>query len=245
MAGPVGKGFNYSRQNYSVLVVCENANTNNQIRQAVKTLGFPQISGAPSHVVGVDRYQARKFTHVFYDAKSTDMPALDFVKRLMAMDETAIMVAVSSEPRVDDVFSLLSAGSRGFLVLPFTVDAIEEVLLQASDGPPLSEAVLHAPDRNSALVGVVLNNLYRVSVLMRQAREFPTAARELERQHKGLLTSGEMARIFCEGTEDDLREQFIEACISRANVASTRLGRTRKRLQQKRVTEVDKADSPQ
>ncbi len=237
------KSMTYSRHVFSVIVACANGNVNNQLRQTLKSLGFAQISTAPSHVVGMERAKTRDFTHVFFDAGSTDMPSADFVRQMLELDDEMIMVAVSTEPRVDDVFGLLSAGARGFLVLPFAANAVEEVLVQASEGPPLSEAVLNAPDRNSALVGVVLNSLYRVSVLMRQAREFPSAARELERARQGLKQSVEMAKIFCDGGDEILIDQFVEACISRANTASTRLGRTRKRLKKQRDIEDTKIES--
>lgn len=237
------KSMTYSRHVYSVLVVHGNSTTNNQLRQTLKLLGFAQISGAPSHVVGLERERERRFTHVFFDAKSSDMPTLEFVQKSFELDEATVLIAVSLEPRVDDVFGLLSAGATGFLVVPFTTDAVEEVLTQASDGPPLSEAVLHAPDRNTALSGVVLNSLYRVSVLIRQAREFPTAARELERAKHSMKQAVEMARLFCEGGEDQLIEQLVEGCIARSNTASTRLGRTRKRLRQRRDGDSPKVES--
>lgn len=226
-----------------MLVVHPNSTTNNQLRQTLKLLGFAQISGAPSHVVGLEREQERRFTHVFFDAKGSDMPALEFVQKSFELDEATVLVAVSLEPKVDDVFGLLSAGATGFLVVPFTTDGVEEVLTQASDGPPLGETVLNTPDRNTALTGVVLNSLYRVSALIRQAREFPSAARELERAKQSLRTAVEMARLFSEGGDERLVEQFVEGCIARSNTASTRLGRTRKRLRQRRDGDSPKVES--
>ena len=125
------------------------------------------------------------------------------------------------------------------MVVPFAVSTVEDVLLEASEGAPLSEAVLNAPDRNSALVGVVLNNLYRQTVLMRQSREFESAKRELELQTTKFIQSVDMARLFCEGTDDDLLEEIVEGCIKRANVAASRLGRTRKKLKNKRLHDDD------
>ncbi|MCB0345669.1 MAG: hypothetical protein KDD66_11165 [Bdellovibrionales bacterium] len=235
------KKFGYARGNYSVLVVCQNGSRSNQIRQALKTLGFAQISAAPTHVTALERFKVRKFSHVIFESSATDMPPLDFVMQLMEMDENCCLIAVSEQPRVDDVFGLLRAGSRHYLVVPFTVNSLEEVLTEAIEGAPLSEAVLNAPDRNSALVGVILNNLYRQTVLMRQAREFETAARELTAQTAKMIQSVDMAKLFCEGTEEDLLNEIIEACIARANIAASRLGRTRKRLQNKRVVDEDAA----
>lgn len=231
------KSFGYSRKDYSVMVVCSNGSRSNQVRQALKTMGFSQISAAPSHISGLDRFRVRKFTHVIFDASASDMPTLEFVSQMLEMDEDTCLVAVSESPRVDDVFGLLRAGARHYLVTPFTVNSMEEVLAEASEGAPLSEAVLNAPDRNGALVGVILNNLYRQSVLMRQAREFETARRELENQTAKLHQAVDMAKLFCEGTDDELVNEIVEGCIARANVAASRLGRTRKRLKNRRVGE--------
>ncbi len=226
--------FNQNRSNASLLVVCNNGTTSNQIRQALKTLGFTKITAAATHVTGLDRIKGRNFPLVIFDGKETDMPTVDFVKQVLTMDENTTMIALSGEPRVDDVFGLLRNGARGFLALPFTVDSLEEVLGRAQDGPPLSDAVLNSPDRNAALVGVILNNLYRLSVLMRQAREFATAKRELERQSYSFAESVELAKLFCEGGDDNLLEKIVEGCINRANTAATRLGRTRKKLKKER-----------
>lgn len=228
------RSISYNRQNCKVLVVCSNGERSSQLRQCMKTLGFGEVSAAPNHTESIERFKFRKFTHVMFDAASKEMPVYDFVKLLLDLDEECILIAVSESPRVDDVFGLLRSGARHFLVVPFTIDALEDVLLEASEGPPLSEAVLNAPDRNTALTGVILNTLYRQTVLMRQAREYPTAARELEWQTRKLEQSIDMAKMFCEGDDDALVEALVEGCIARANVAATRLGRTRKKLRSKR-----------
>ena len=216
MAAPQSKNLQTGRAGMSIVVVTQNGTTSNQVRQALKTLGFSQISAAASHVQGLDRIKSRNFSMVFFDAEDSDMPALEFVQAVAELEDGSTMIALSAQPRVDDVFSLLRSGARGFLVIPFTVDAMEDIITRAKEGPPLSDAVLNAPDRNAALVGVILNNLYRVSVLMRQAREFSSAARELERQSYGLAESVDLARLFCEGGDEQLVEKIVDACLARA-----------------------------
>lgn len=224
-----------TRTNSTVLVVSPNGQRSNQIRSALKTLGFSQISATNSFVEGLARARYRPFTHILFEANGTDMEPVDFVTQVLESDENTILIAVSEHPALDDVFGLLRAGARHFIVVPFNVDTVEEIFLQASDGPPLSDAVLNSPNRNGALAGLILNVLYRVSVLMRQAREFPTAVRELEREMMKFIQTVDMARLFCEGSEEGLLDETVEACIARANVAATRLGRTRKKLQKKRL----------
>lgn len=231
------KTMAHDRGHFSVLVVSARGATSSQIRQAMKTLGFSQISSSPSHLNALERIKTRPFTHVIFEAKSTDMPALEFVEQIIDYESEAIMIAISEEPRIDDVFGLLRAGARGFLVPPFNTETLEEVLVGATEGPPLSDAVLNAPDRNGAFTAVILNSLYRLSVSMRQAREFKSAERDVKNYNYQLRESVELAQLFCDGNEADLRDKLVEGCINRAKDASTRLGRLRKRLKKDRGTE--------
>lgn len=224
------------RSQVSVLVIARNGNVSNQIRACLKNLGFSKLSAVGTHVGGLDRIKSRSFQLVIFDAVSTDMAASDFVREAIALDGKQVLIALSAQPQIDDVFGLLRAGSRGYVVSPFTIDSLEMVISRADEGPPFSEAVLQAPDRNAALVGLILNNLYRLSVLMRQAREYPTAVKEARRYQSALAESVDIAKMFCEkGDEMLLRDRIIEDCIGRANTAASRLGRTRQKLQRERV----------
>lgn len=231
----MAKSLLRDRAHCSVMVVCSLGATSSQIRQALKSLGFVQMSTASSHLAAIEKIKVRNFSHVIFDAKTTDLPSLEFVKSIIEMDANTIMIAISEQPRIDDVFGLLRNGARGFLVPPFTTEMLETVLTQATEGPALSEAVLNAPDRNAAFTAIILNNLYRLSVAMRQAKEFSTAARDVKNYDYALKESVELAQLFCEGSDDDLREKIIEGCINRAKDAATRLGRLRKKLKKERA----------
>lgn len=229
-----------SRTGVSTLVISKTGQTSNQVRSALKTIGFSKMTACATHVSGLDRIKGRNFQLVMFDAQVTDMPVIDFVKQALELDPNSILIAVSSEPRIDDVFGLLRAGARGFVVIPFTIEGMENVLMRADEGPPFSDTVLQAPDRNAALVGVVLNNLYRLSVLMRQAREFQSAKKEVHRYKCAFGEAMELARLFCEnGDEEALKEKIMDDCIARANTASSRLGRMRQKLQRERTKDQD------
>lgn len=223
------------RGKFQVMVVSPKGTTSSQLRQALKSLGFTQITAAASHMQALERTRGRNFTHIVFDAAPTDMPTLEFVTKVMSTEANCIMIALSEQPKIDDVFSLLRSGARSFLVPPFTLDSIEAILAQATSGPALSDAVLNSPDRNAAFTAVILNNLYRLSVSMRQAREFESAQREVRVYDSALRESVEMAQIFCEGSDENLRDKIIEGCINRAKDASTRLGRLRKKLKRERT----------
>lgn len=233
------KKSNIDRSHSHILVVCAQGSTSGQVRQALKSVGYSNIASAPSHLQGLNKTRLRNFSHVLFDAKHTDMPTVDFVQQMLELDPKSALIAISEQPRIDDVFGLLRLGARGFVVPPFTIETLENVLHQSTEGPPLSEAVLNAPDRNAAFTSVILNNLYRLSVAMRQADEFPTAQREVKIYNYSLRESVELAQLFCEGGEEELREKIIDGCLNRAKDAATRLGRLRKRLKKERVFDED------
>ncbi|MCB0324811.1 MAG: hypothetical protein KDD69_14610 [Bdellovibrionales bacterium] len=226
----------------AVMVICRKGDHSHQIRMALKTLGFTNLTSVVSHGMGLERLKTRNFQFVVFDAKRTDMTPGEFVTQAAKVEEGLIMIAASTNPKIDDVFGLLRAGARGFLAMPFTAESLEGVVERAKEGPPFSEAVLQAPDRNAALSGVVLNNLYRLSVLMRQSRDFESAARELPRQKALFSESVELGLLFCEGGDDRIfRDRIIEDCVLRASAAASRLGRTRQRLRKEREVEVGDA----
>src|SRR5262249_46454053 len=116
-----GTGLLKGRTSAATLVVSRAGPTSNQLRGALKAIGFMKLTACSSHVAGLDRIKGRNFPLVIFDAASTDMPTCDFITQALALDQTSILIAVSSEPRIDDIFSLLRAGARGFVVSPFTV----------------------------------------------------------------------------------------------------------------------------
>ncbi len=225
-----------TRSRISTLVVAkQGGNSFLQIRTALCSMGLTHISYAQSHVNALERVHSRNYELIIFEAHGIDMPTVDFVTQAAAVDPNTVMIAISNQPKIDDIFSLLRAGARGFIVPPFSLDAFESTIMRAAEGPAFSQHVLDAEDRNAALVGVVLNNFYRLTVRMRQARNFPTAAREVERYRASFLESLEMACIFCEdGDAVTLMVRIQEECASRSEQASSRLGRMRQKLAKRR-----------
>lgn len=223
------------RANSTVLLVFVNQNTLMQLRQCLNSLGYRHIMQSSSHYNALERMRERSFSLVFFEASSSNVKAADFVHSARKLDDKSLLIAVSGAPRVDDVFGLLREGARHYIVLPFDVDSVEHVLLSAQEGPPLSDTVLHATDRNVSLATVVINGLDQLAVGMRQARTFPLAVSELGERKRRWREALDLALMFCDGPQAALRERIIEACIARASQASTRLGRTRRKLRQERL----------
>jgi DNA-binding NarL/FixJ family response regulator len=192
---------------------------------------FGGVSDVANHLQGIQKIQERKFTHVIFDAKPTNMPGAEFVTKVLELDEDIIAIPASSEPTIDDVFNLLTLGANGFLVKPFT---LEDALVMATKGEPISDAILYAKDRNEALVSLELTALDNFMIVRRQSEQFETARRELPRTWKHFQRAAEIAKMFAEGGEEQLVERLVEFCVQRAEGPASRLGRVRERMMGRR-----------
>jgi DNA-binding NarL/FixJ family response regulator len=195
----------------------------------IKNLGYGGISDAPNHSTAIERMQQRRFTHVIFDAKKTNMPPKEFIVKVFEMDRSVIAIPSSADPNVDDVFDLLIGGARGFLCKPFTADTVEAAIVMATKGEPISEAVLQARDRNEALVAIMMSSLDKAATILRQSQQFETAKREIPRSMSSLRRAAELARTFAKGGDEALVDAMEKFCIERGKGPATRLGRLRKR----------------
>jgi len=232
------------RARATVLVVESDNNDRNNMRAALKSLGYGGFSEVPNHLTALEKLQERPFTHVIFEAVKTNMPAKEFLARVLEMDPKIVGIPSSRNPNVDDVFDLLIMGAKGYLVKPFTADTLEAAILNATKGEPMAEVVLQAKDRNEALVAIMMTSLDKLATIMRQALQFETAKREIPKASSHLRRSAELAKTFAKGGEDGLFEAMEKFCIERSKGPASRLGRLRKRLQTKRVVEDEVTPAP-
>ncbi len=219
------------RKGYSILVVEPEISTRATLRQALLSHGYGAVSDAPDHQQALAKMSDRKFTHVIFEAKRTNMPASEFLTKVLEMNDTTIAIPSSWDPNVDDVFNLLIIGARGYIVKPFSNEALDEGLVMATKGEPISESILYARNRNEALVSLILSSLDRLATTLRQAEQFETAKREVARRELGFKRAIDIGRTFAEGGVENLLETLIEVCVERGSGPASRLGRFRKRLE--------------
>jgi DNA-binding NarL/FixJ family response regulator len=225
------------RSKATILIVESDPNERNNFRQAIKTLGFGGLTDAPNHAAAIERMAQRKVTHIIFEAKKTNMPAKEFLQKVLEIDNTLVTIPTSLNPNVDDVFDLLIMGAKGYLVKPFTAESVDQAIISASKGDPIADAVLQAKDRNEALVAIMMASLDQTATILRQAYKFETAKRELPRAMANLRRSAELAKTFSKGGDEGLMDAMERFCIERSKGPATRLGRLRKRLKTTRVVE--------
>ena len=221
------------RQRASILVVESDPSIRNRLRQTLISLDIGHISDAPDHITALKKIEERHFSHLLFETKKSNMPLKDFLQSAMEFDNRTIAIASSYEPTVDDVFDLLIMGARSFLVKPFTTESVDEAIIWASKGEPISDSILYAKNRNEALASLVLNSLGKLTVIMRQSHTFETARRELPKRQAALRRAVEIARMFAQGGEDALLEAMVEYSLARSEEPASRLGKVRKMLSRK------------
>jgi len=222
------------RQNTAILIVEPDGSSKNGLRQHLINLGYSGISDATDRVVALQKLEQRQFTHIIFDAKHHLMTGREFLSKVLDYDEDIIAIPSSTEPSVDDIFDLLIIGAKGYLVKPFTEESVDDSIVMATKGEPISDAILFARDRNEALVSLIMTAVDKLATIMRQAEQFETAKRELPKAKLGLKRALEIAKTFAKGGEESLLEAILEFCIERSNGPASKLGRARKRLSVKK-----------
>ena len=232
------------RRQACILIVDSDTSMRNSLRQALISLGFDDLTDAADNAAALEKLGEKEFTHIIFEAKNTSMPAAEFLMRVLEKNNLLITVPTSWQPTLDDVFDLIISGARGYIVKPFTSGSIDEVLVWATKGEPLSEAILHTRDRNEALASLVLEALDRAAIVLKQSGRFQTAKYEVPKRMAVLRRTMEMARTFAKGGDPELRSTLVEVAIERSENLESRYAGFRKR-QRKSTKLKDGLSEPQ
>lgn len=218
------------RATASILIVEPDADDRTLLRTTLRGLGFGTIAEAPNHMIALDKFEGRKFSHIIFDAKKGNYPVIDWFKQVMEIAPDIIAIPASAAPSVDDVFEILLLGAKGYLVKPFNRETVDQSVMVATKGEPIPDVVRQARDRNEALVAIIMTSLDRLATVYRQSKQFGTAARELPRAVAALRRSSDLALTFAKGGEAGLIEALEKFAVDKSRGPATRLGRLRKRL---------------
>lgn len=218
----------------TILVIIEDRTERDNLKSALRTLGFQNISDSANHLSAFEKIGQRHFTHVFFDVTETNMPMKAFITKLIELENNVIAIPCSREPDIDKVFDMMINGARGFLVKPFTTESVDHSITMATKGEPINSLVLQAKDRNEALAAVVIASTDNMASILRQSKQFATAKYEIPKYMANLNSSINLAHTFAKGGDEDLLNALVKFCIERSKGPSTRLGRLRRKLQHQR-----------
>jgi DNA-binding NtrC family response regulator len=238
----IGKRNSYSltfqeRQAVKVLVVEPESQLRQVIRNAVNSLGYGSVYCVSEHTLALEKAEQSEFTHVIYDAQSESIDVLGFLDRLFQIHYDLIAVAICENPEVDEVFRHLQSGARGFITKPITTEMVDEAILQATLGQPLSSTILSSNDRNEAFSALLAATLNKAARAKQQAQRSPNARRDAEHYLRDLHDASDLVQTFREGGEAKFLATMINFFVTLADGPMTRLGNLRKRLSNERGRE--------
>jgi len=222
------------RKTVNILVVEPEAGMRQAMRAALGSLGYGSVVDTSDHANALQKFEQRDITHVIFDSKKSTFKAKEFLQKLLEIDPKIVAIPTSSEPTVDDVFDLLVLGAKGYLVKPFTESGLDDAVVMATKGEALSDSILYAKNRNEALASLVMTALDKLTVVMRQAQQFETAKAELPKRHLGLKRAVDLGLTFALGGSPKLLDSIMDFCLERARGPASRLGRVRKRLEDRK-----------
>ena len=230
------------RKAIHLLVVEPEPSERESMRRVIAALGYGSFHFSNGHAEGLSVMGERRFTHIIFSVRATNMSGMQFLDQVMKVSSQMRCIAASSQPQVDDVFSLLQRGARAYLVKPFSFDSIDSTLTQATKGEPFSEVILRAKDRNEAFSALIAGNLDKVSMTLRQSKRYETAKMDLMRNILALRGAVSLAKTFCQGGEATLLNTMVDFFINLSEGPASRLGRLRHKLKKDRSvkgTEID------
>jgi response regulator of citrate/malate metabolism len=218
-----------------VLVSCAKTSVNHHIRSSLQELGFSAVTGVFSHKEAIGKIATTEFRSVFFDIYKTDMAPVDFISKSKEANPSCNLIVVAEEIEVNDVFDLLRVGATGFIVPPFTFDAVEKSISYAERVAAINPELLDADNVSEAVVEAVLNNFEALHKLMamKNRGQATYQAQKMIQERMGIFReSADVAKAVLAG--EAFLDIVIDRCIDHANKPTTRLGKLRRKLKQDR-----------
>ncbi len=219
-----------------VLVACAKTDVSRQIRGSLLELGFSKISAVFSHLPALAHIKTQSCAILFFDSRDTDMTVGDFIAQAQEAKPQCCLIAVADEFQMDDIFGLLSAGARSFLLYPFTLLALEESIDYSHKMEGLAGDKLTQKDRCAILVTAMLNNfnmLCRVLAASRNAPDSFALLQETRERRRAFEQSAAMAKAAASESVE-YQQLIIDSCLADAATKLSHLGKLRQTLKKER-----------
>jgi two-component system chemotaxis response regulator CheY len=115
------------------LVVDDFSTMRRVVRGQLKQMGFEDVAEAEDGMAALARLKSQPFDFVICDIGMPIMSGIDLLKtvRTDAGLRHIPMLMVTAEARKEDIVLAMQCGAAGYLVKPFTVEALEERVRKA------------------------------------------------------------------------------------------------------------------
>lgn len=222
------------KEKLTILIVEPDEGDAEELQQIMRSSGYKSVRHVSDHAAAQRLLEDRSFSHVIFTARQTNIPVDAFVRRFLEDKPDAVLIPSSYEPSMDNVFDLLRAGCRGFLVMPPSSLDVDAALALATKGEALSKKILHAADRNQAFTALMSSTLDKVARAQRDAEKYEIARKELPMIIAHFQACVQLGKTFAEGGEDELQGKMLTYFERLSAGPASKIGRLRRRLQDRR-----------
>ena len=117
----------------SALVVDDSAFMRKVLRGMLEKHGYTVVGEAADGAQALVEFKKLRPTFTTMDINMPDVSGVDAVKNILALDQSAIIVMVTSIGTKDKVMEMLEAGAKSYILKPFTEENLVSVLRQVLD----------------------------------------------------------------------------------------------------------------
>jgi len=118
----------------SILIVDDDKLLSSILATTVQRAGYNVVGQASNGHEAVQLYRQLKPDLVLLDIIMPDMSGLEVLKEIRSLDPEARVIICSALGHQDMIIQALKAGALDFLVKPFTLEKVREVLRKAWPG---------------------------------------------------------------------------------------------------------------
>jgi two-component system chemotaxis response regulator CheY len=119
-----------ARKSLKVLIVDDIAVARDLLRAMLRSLHVTEILDASNGHDAVALYQRARPDIVFLDIRMPGKDGLQALHEILALDPHAFVVMDSADSTADNVRAAVQGGARGFMVKPYNMQKVREILEQ-------------------------------------------------------------------------------------------------------------------
>ncbi len=225
----------------SVLVVHAQRTLRSSVKSVLRAMGASNVQVADTYKDAFEMLTLRSFNFIFFEnakGKGADSPA-DFAKKVDEKHPETILIAMFEPARVEDLFTCLQAGVRGFVVIPCTPGALEQTLLKAIEGLKIPAQLLEGDSWNMMFAKFVMKQLDQLCEVVQQSREDVELVSNVKNQMTNLKDAVQMGKAYSEGGDQGFLQELYSQCSNLAEDKRTRLKKVRDKLAKERGKSAD------
>ena len=114
--------------NIQVLIVDDVSNMRSLLASSLRSLDISTILEASNTLDAIEIYEKKHIDIVFLDLHMPKIDGFAALKKIRSINPNAFVVIVSGESSIDNVKKAILMGAKGFIVKPYQLGKIKEMI---------------------------------------------------------------------------------------------------------------------